>query len=92
MTATALAELIWAEADLQTAVKQIAIRTATIDISAIDAPTTEAIDFNWFHLLRCASVFVATDSEFYFDRVFKSCTAASLAKPRARRRLWRPRC
>jgi hypothetical protein len=68
MTATALAELIWAEADLQTAVKQIAIRTATIDISAIDAPTTEAIDFNWFHLLRCASVFVATDSEFYFDK------------------------
>jgi hypothetical protein len=86
VTVQALAEMIWSDGNLQAAIKAITLRAVAGDLPAIsnqdsyDAP-------DWFHLVRCAGVFLDSDSEYFHDaglRILHSClTSESSEKERA---------
>jgi hypothetical protein len=61
-----LAESVWADPDVQAAVRDISVHVATIDLPAPNA-SPPALKCDWFHLLRCASIFLDTDDEYYHD-------------------------
>ncbi|WP_050418886.1 DEAD/DEAH box helicase [Bradyrhizobium tropiciagri] len=78
MTAQALAELLWSDAGIQSAVEQI-----TLDAVAGDFPVLvkqdNATSRDWFHLVRCANIFLNSDSELYHDvglRILHSCLSS----------------
>ncbi|MCP3447198.1 DEAD/DEAH box helicase [Bradyrhizobium sp. CCGUVB14] len=75
MTVQALAEKIWSDGNLQKAIEAITLRAVVDDLPAVSLEDFSAIP-DWFHLVRCASVFLSSDSEYYHEaglRILHSC-------------------
>lgn len=68
MTADALAPLLWEDGGLRTSIRNITLRSAASDIPALNADIAQWGGQDWFHLLRCASVFLSCENEDFFSR------------------------
>lgn len=78
MTVQALAELIWNDGGLQAAVREITLSAVARDFPAL-AEQPSAAKRDWFHLVRCANIFLNSDSELYHDaglRILHSCLSS----------------
>ncbi len=75
MSSKKLADLVWADQSIKTAVRNISVQTAAIDLpksNTLQLPTC----YDWFHLLRCAWIFLESHDEYYHDiglRILHSC-------------------
>lgn len=82
MTVQALAEKIWGDANLQTAIEAITLRSVIGDLPTVSTGQFSAAP-DWFHLVRCASVFLNSDSENYYEaglRILHSCLTSENAQ------------
>lgn len=75
MTTADLAQLVWSEPGLQETVRHITVASAGSEIENVKLqPFTEDID--WFHLLRCAAIFLESEEDFLHEialRIVHSC-------------------
>ncbi|WP_338313755.1 DEAD/DEAH box helicase [Bradyrhizobium sp. TM239] len=82
MTVQALADLIWNDGNLQGAIQAITLRAVADELPGVSRPILSE-DTNWFHLVRCASIFLNSNSESYHEaglRVLHSCLTSSNAQ------------
>lgn len=79
MTTTNLAQLVWSEPSLQEMVQKITVSSAGSEIENVNLhPFSEDVD--WFHLLRCATIFFESDEEHFHEialRIVHSCLILS---------------
>lgn len=83
MTALVLAQSIWSDPEFRSLVNSITMQSAARDIETL-APEAVALttSFDWFHLLRCASVFVSDTTEQFHEtglRILHACLNSDAA-------------
>lgn len=79
MTTNKLAQLIWAEPNFQNMVHKITVSSAAYEIENVST-VSFLDDIDWFHLLRCASIFIEAHEEHFHEvalRIVHSCLILS---------------
>lgn len=75
-----LANKIWSDNDFQSVVRFISKQSAAQDFSRLGGTSTEEFKVDWFHLLRCASVFISDTDEYFHEiglRILHGCLTSS---------------
>src|SRR5689334_16814189 len=86
MTVQNLAEMIWGDGNLQTVIGAMTLRAVAGDLPAVSNQGSSDTP-DWFHLIRCASIFLDSDTECFHEaglRILHSCLSSeSSEKERA---------
>lgn len=77
MSTLKLAETLWSDSDLRSTILAITVQTAASELPpSRSLPLLPQIKHDWFHLLRCASIFLEVGDERFHDRglrILHSC-------------------
>lgn len=76
MTTLALAQAIWSDPEFRSLVNSITMQSAARDIVTLEGATVSSAPLDWFHLLRCASIFISDTTEQFHEtglRILHAC-------------------